>query len=161
MDMTWTVRDFEYQAGSPRWVGDRECRRRVCVLKRVSARLVARPREAPVPALPTPKAVLSASRPLPSRLTWALGSGQRHSGPRQPGRQTLVRLWLQGSGWPPMQGRWPVEVGLWTACPPTSTSLPAQGSQEPGETLPQNLKQILRREFWPPFENLLRQGTEV
>nr|XP_019601291.1 PREDICTED: transient receptor potential cation channel subfamily M member 2 isoform X2 [Rhinolophus sinicus] len=35
------------------------------------------------------------------------------------------------------------------------------GSQEPGETLPRNLKQILRREFWPPFENLLRQGTEV
>ncbi|XP_032986871.1 transient receptor potential cation channel subfamily M member 2 isoform X2 [Rhinolophus ferrumequinum] len=35
------------------------------------------------------------------------------------------------------------------------------GSQEPGETLPRKLKQILRREFWPSFENLLRQGTEV
>nr|XP_031316590.1 transient receptor potential cation channel subfamily M member 2 isoform X1 [Camelus dromedarius]XP_031316591.1 transient receptor potential cation channel subfamily M member 2 isoform X1 [Camelus dromedarius]XP_031316592.1 transient receptor potential cation channel subfamily M member 2 isoform X1 [Camelus dromedarius]XP_031316593.1 transient receptor potential cation channel subfamily M member 2 isoform X1 [Camelus dromedarius] len=35
------------------------------------------------------------------------------------------------------------------------------GSREPGETLPRKLKQVLRREFWPSFENLLAQGTEV
>lgn len=36
-----------------------------------------------------------------------------------------------------------------------------QGSLEPGETLPLKLKWILRREFWPQFQNLLKQGTEV
>ncbi|XP_023619326.1 transient receptor potential cation channel subfamily M member 2 isoform X7 [Myotis lucifugus] len=35
------------------------------------------------------------------------------------------------------------------------------GSREPGETLPRKLKQVLQREFWPSFENLLLQGTEV
>ncbi|XP_036301235.1 transient receptor potential cation channel subfamily M member 2 isoform X2 [Pipistrellus kuhlii] len=35
------------------------------------------------------------------------------------------------------------------------------GSREPGETLPQKLKQVLQREFWPSFESLLLQGTEV
>uniref|UniRef100_A0A8C9N2X4 Transient receptor potential cation channel subfamily M member 2 n=1 Tax=Serinus canaria TaxID=9135 RepID=A0A8C9N2X4_SERCA len=35
------------------------------------------------------------------------------------------------------------------------------GSLEPGETLPLKLKWILRREFWPQFQNLLKQGTEV
>ncbi|OXB58661.1 hypothetical protein ASZ78_003628 [Callipepla squamata] len=34
------------------------------------------------------------------------------------------------------------------------------GSLEPGETLPLKLKWILRREFWPQFQNLLKQGTE-
>lgn len=41
------------------------------------------------------------------------------------------------------------------------TSPLAQGSLEPGETLPLKLKWILRREFWPQFQNLLKQGTEV
>lgn len=36
-----------------------------------------------------------------------------------------------------------------------------QGSLEPGETLPLKLKWILRREFWPQFQNLLKQGNEV
>lgn len=40
-------------------------------------------------------------------------------------------------------------------------SLSAQGSREPGETLPRKLKQVLQREFWPSFQNLLLQGTEV
>ncbi|XP_048811178.1 transient receptor potential cation channel subfamily M member 2 isoform X1 [Lagopus muta] len=35
------------------------------------------------------------------------------------------------------------------------------GSLEPGETLPLKLKWILRREFWPQFQNLLKQGTEI
>ncbi|XP_036767931.2 transient receptor potential cation channel subfamily M member 2 isoform X2 [Manis pentadactyla] len=35
------------------------------------------------------------------------------------------------------------------------------GSQEPGETLPWTLKQVLGRECWPCFRNLLAQGTEV
>uniref|UniRef100_A0A8D2JAJ1 Transient receptor potential cation channel subfamily M member 2 n=1 Tax=Varanus komodoensis TaxID=61221 RepID=A0A8D2JAJ1_VARKO len=35
------------------------------------------------------------------------------------------------------------------------------GSLEPGEALPQKLKRILRREFWPQFQKLLNQGTEV
>ncbi|XP_053420329.1 transient receptor potential cation channel subfamily M member 2 isoform X2 [Nycticebus coucang] len=35
------------------------------------------------------------------------------------------------------------------------------GSQDPGETLPRKLKQILRQESWPSFENLLKHGTEV
>ncbi|XP_017394128.1 transient receptor potential cation channel subfamily M member 2 isoform X2 [Cebus imitator] len=35
------------------------------------------------------------------------------------------------------------------------------GSREPGETLPQKLKQILRREHWPSFEKLLKRGSEV
>ncbi|XP_057553816.1 transient receptor potential cation channel subfamily M member 2 isoform X2 [Hippopotamus amphibius kiboko] len=35
------------------------------------------------------------------------------------------------------------------------------GSREPGETLPRKLKLVLRREFWPSFENLLAQGMEV
>ncbi|XP_007945494.1 transient receptor potential cation channel subfamily M member 2 [Orycteropus afer afer] len=35
------------------------------------------------------------------------------------------------------------------------------GSQEPGEMLPRKMKQILRREFWPSFESLLKQGAEV
>ncbi|XP_048362343.1 transient receptor potential cation channel subfamily M member 2 isoform X1 [Sphaerodactylus townsendi] len=35
------------------------------------------------------------------------------------------------------------------------------GSLEPGEALPQKLKWILRREFWPQFQKLLNQGTEV
>ncbi|KAG8505754.1 Transient receptor potential cation channel subfamily M member 2, partial [Galemys pyrenaicus] len=35
------------------------------------------------------------------------------------------------------------------------------GSREPGETLPWKLKQVLRREFWTSFENLLAQGAEV
>ncbi|XP_066475364.1 transient receptor potential cation channel subfamily M member 2 isoform X1 [Tiliqua scincoides] len=35
------------------------------------------------------------------------------------------------------------------------------GSLEPGETLPEKLKRILRREFWPQFQKLLNQGTEV
>ncbi|XP_053929922.1 transient receptor potential cation channel subfamily M member 2 isoform X3 [Cuculus canorus] len=39
-------------------------------------------------------------------------------------------------------------------------SLPG-GSLEPGETLPLKLKWILRREFWPQFQNLLKQGTEI
>uniref|UniRef100_U3KNC9 Uncharacterized protein n=1 Tax=Oryctolagus cuniculus TaxID=9986 RepID=U3KNC9_RABIT len=37
----------------------------------------------------------------------------------------------------------------------------AQGSREPGETLPRKLKQVLGQACWLPFENLLRQGTEV
>ncbi|XP_062988393.1 transient receptor potential cation channel subfamily M member 2 isoform X1 [Elgaria multicarinata webbii] len=35
------------------------------------------------------------------------------------------------------------------------------GSLEPGEALPQKLKRVLRREFWPQFQKLLNQGTEV
>ncbi|KAM9254380.1 transient receptor potential cation channel subfamily M member 2 isoform 1-T1 [Dugong dugon] len=35
------------------------------------------------------------------------------------------------------------------------------GSREPGETLPRKLKRILRQEFWPSFESLLKQGVEV
>ncbi|XP_069886906.1 transient receptor potential cation channel subfamily M member 2 isoform X1 [Dipodomys merriami] len=35
------------------------------------------------------------------------------------------------------------------------------GSREPGEALPQKLRQVLRQEFWEPFEALLAQGTEV
>ncbi|KAM4862758.1 transient receptor potential cation channel subfamily M member 2 isoform X2 [Urocitellus parryii] len=35
------------------------------------------------------------------------------------------------------------------------------GSREPGEKLPQKLKQILRRESWPAVEDLLQQGVEV
>ncbi|XP_046294897.1 transient receptor potential cation channel subfamily M member 2 isoform X1 [Marmota monax] len=35
------------------------------------------------------------------------------------------------------------------------------GSREPGEKLPQKLKQILRQESWPAVEDLLRQGVEV
>uniref|UniRef100_A0A8B9CL03 Transient receptor potential cation channel subfamily M member 2 n=1 Tax=Anser brachyrhynchus TaxID=132585 RepID=A0A8B9CL03_9AVES len=35
------------------------------------------------------------------------------------------------------------------------------GSLEPGEILPLKLKWILRREFWPQFQNLLKQGTEI
>ncbi|XP_012516997.1 PREDICTED: transient receptor potential cation channel subfamily M member 2 [Propithecus coquereli] len=35
------------------------------------------------------------------------------------------------------------------------------GSPEPGETLPRKLKQILRQESWPSFENLLKHSTEV
>ncbi|XP_075399456.1 transient receptor potential cation channel subfamily M member 2 isoform X2 [Tenrec ecaudatus] len=35
------------------------------------------------------------------------------------------------------------------------------GSREPGETLPRKLKRILRPEFWPSFESLLKQGGEV
>ncbi|KAM3835803.1 LOW QUALITY PROTEIN: transient receptor potential cation channel subfamily M member 2 [Vipera latastei] len=35
------------------------------------------------------------------------------------------------------------------------------GSLEPGEALPQKIKQILRREFWPQFQKLLNQGTEI
>ncbi|XP_030770533.1 transient receptor potential cation channel subfamily M member 2 isoform X2 [Rhinopithecus roxellana] len=35
------------------------------------------------------------------------------------------------------------------------------GSREPGETLPQKLKRILRQEHWLAFENLLPRGTEV
>uniref|UniRef100_A0A8C8BJX3 Transient receptor potential cation channel subfamily M member 2 n=1 Tax=Otus sunia TaxID=257818 RepID=A0A8C8BJX3_9STRI len=35
------------------------------------------------------------------------------------------------------------------------------GSLEPGETLPLKLKWILRREFWPQFQTLLKQGTEI
>ncbi|XP_030184618.1 transient receptor potential cation channel subfamily M member 2 isoform X1 [Lynx canadensis] len=34
------------------------------------------------------------------------------------------------------------------------------GSREPGEILPRKLKQVLRREFWSSFQNLLTQGTE-
>lgn len=44
---------------------------------------------------------------------------------------------------------------------PQLTSALAQGSLEPGEVLPLKLKWILRREFWPQFQNLLKQGTEV
>ncbi|XP_045857855.1 transient receptor potential cation channel subfamily M member 2 isoform X2 [Meles meles] len=46
--------------------------------------------------------------------------------------------------------------------PPLSESwaLPG-GSREPGEMLPRKLKQVLRREFWSSFQNLLIQGTEV
>lgn len=44
---------------------------------------------------------------------------------------------------------------------PQLPSALAQGSLEPGETLPLKLKWILRREFWPQFQNLLKQGTEV
>lgn len=51
------------------------------------------------------------------------------------------------------------EAGL-MACPTADLYL-AQGSLEPGETLPLKLKWILRREFWPQFQNLLKQGTEV
>ena len=43
----------------------------------------------------------------------------------------------------------------------TPCVLPTQGSREPGEILPRKLKQVLRREFWSPFQNLLIQGTEV
>ncbi|XP_030895493.1 transient receptor potential cation channel subfamily M member 2 isoform X2 [Leptonychotes weddellii] len=35
------------------------------------------------------------------------------------------------------------------------------GSRDPGEILPRKLKQVLRREFWYSFQNLLTQGTEV
>ncbi|XP_053773634.1 transient receptor potential cation channel subfamily M member 2 isoform X6 [Desmodus rotundus] len=35
------------------------------------------------------------------------------------------------------------------------------GSREPGEMLPRKLKQVLQKEFWPSFESLLTQGTEV
>ncbi|XP_053896501.1 transient receptor potential cation channel subfamily M member 2 isoform X3 [Malaclemys terrapin pileata] len=35
------------------------------------------------------------------------------------------------------------------------------GSLEPGESLPLKLKRVLRREFWPQFQNLLNQGAEV
>nr|XP_027784898.1 transient receptor potential cation channel subfamily M member 2 isoform X6 [Marmota flaviventris] len=35
------------------------------------------------------------------------------------------------------------------------------GSREPGEKLPQKLKQILRQESWPAVEDLLQQGVEV
>ncbi|XP_033086293.1 transient receptor potential cation channel subfamily M member 2 isoform X3 [Trachypithecus francoisi] len=35
------------------------------------------------------------------------------------------------------------------------------GSREPGETLPQKLKRILRQEHWLSFENLLARSTEV
>ncbi|XP_060539079.1 transient receptor potential cation channel subfamily M member 2 isoform X1 [Pantherophis guttatus] len=35
------------------------------------------------------------------------------------------------------------------------------GSLEPGEALPQKIKQVLRREFWPQFQKLLNQGTEI
>ncbi|XP_039101414.1 transient receptor potential cation channel subfamily M member 2 isoform X1 [Hyaena hyaena] len=35
------------------------------------------------------------------------------------------------------------------------------GSRDPGEILPRKLKQVLRREFWSSFQNLLTQGTEV
>ncbi|KAH0623928.1 hypothetical protein JD844_007134 [Phrynosoma platyrhinos] len=35
------------------------------------------------------------------------------------------------------------------------------GSLEPGEALPQKLKRVLRREFWPQFQKLLNQGTEI
>ncbi|XP_062832545.1 transient receptor potential cation channel subfamily M member 2 isoform X1 [Anolis carolinensis] len=35
------------------------------------------------------------------------------------------------------------------------------GSLVPGEALPQKLKRVLRREFWPQFQKLLNQGTEI
>ncbi|XP_030662129.1 transient receptor potential cation channel subfamily M member 2 isoform X2 [Nomascus leucogenys] len=35
------------------------------------------------------------------------------------------------------------------------------GSREPGETLPQKLKWVLRQEHWPAFESLLKCGMEV
>ncbi|EMP42661.1 Transient receptor potential cation channel subfamily M member 2 [Chelonia mydas] len=35
------------------------------------------------------------------------------------------------------------------------------GSLEPGESLPLKLKKVLRREFWPQFQNRLNQGAEV
>ncbi|XP_042527629.1 transient receptor potential cation channel subfamily M member 2 isoform X3 [Dipodomys spectabilis] len=35
------------------------------------------------------------------------------------------------------------------------------GSREPGEALPRKLRQVLRQEFWEPFEALLAQGAEV
>ncbi|MBZ3871426.1 Transient receptor potential cation channel subfamily M member 2 [Sciurus carolinensis] len=47
--------------------------------------------------------------------------------------------------------KWPLSE-LW--------ALPG-GSREPGEMLPQKLKQILRQESWPAVENLLKQGVEV
>lgn len=54
-----------------------------------------------------------------------------------------------------------MEVGPRTALQ-TRLCLPlAQGSQEPGKMLPRKLKQVLQREFWQSFENLLTQGTEV
>lgn len=58
-----------------------------------------------------------------------MGSGQCHSGPRQSGCQTLVGLRLWRSGWLPVPGRWPVEVGPWMAlqtrlCPPPCSGLP-------------------------------------
>ncbi|XP_061490401.1 transient receptor potential cation channel subfamily M member 2 isoform X2 [Rhineura floridana] len=35
------------------------------------------------------------------------------------------------------------------------------GSLQPGEALPQKMKRVLRREFWPQFQKLLNQGTEI
>ncbi|XP_055975296.1 transient receptor potential cation channel subfamily M member 2 isoform X2 [Sorex fumeus] len=35
------------------------------------------------------------------------------------------------------------------------------GSRDPGETLPQKLRLVVRPEFWPNFESLLAQGTEL
>lgn len=73
-----------------------------------------------------------------------------------------TRLPVAPGGWPAAHagqvargGRSP--DGLADQPPPAS----AQGSREPGETLPRKLKQVLRHEFWASFENLLRQGAEV
>ncbi|XP_045396755.1 transient receptor potential cation channel subfamily M member 2 isoform X2 [Lemur catta] len=45
--------------------------------------------------------------------------------------------------------------------PPSELWALPGGSPEPGETLPRKLKQILREESWPCFENLLKHSTEV
>lgn len=75
--------------------------------------------------------------------------------------QRLIRLRLRGAGPLPMPSGWPEDTGPKPPCPPAPASLSAQGSREPGELLPQNLKQVLQREFWSSFERLLTQGMKV
>ncbi|XP_004696953.1 transient receptor potential cation channel subfamily M member 2 [Echinops telfairi] len=53
-----------------------------------------------------------------------------------------------------------LEVLVVQQSPSEYCALPG-GSREPGETLPRKLKRILRPEFWPSFESLLKQGGEV
>lgn len=80
--------------------------------------------------------VSQAARRLSAHGSWGLASCLHQAGGQ----------WRWVPGWP---------------CPLASNSLSAQGSREPGETLPRKLKQVLRREFWPSFESLLTQGVEV
>lgn len=98
-----------------------------------------------------PTAALRPHTPAAEPLTWPVGSGQCQSAC---GSRGLAR----GPGRAGSQGgaprHWPCRRA---SAPPPS----AQGSREPGETLPRKLKQVLQREFWPAFESLLARGKEV
>lgn len=98
-----------------------------------------------------PTAALRPHTPAAEPLTWPVGSGQYQSAC---GSRGLAR----GPGRAGSQGGAPPPTGLADAPPPP---LSAQGSREPGETLPRKLKQVLQREFWPAFESLLARGKEV